>query len=131
MRARLVNPEVGVGDATHVMMHDLAHCDDLLIEDAHKLDPYVKNTIHPVIKSVYSHYSRSPHQERHLMALIESWGADDLFRNLHHLFEVRFVASEYIAISNFLTSFAGIVAGLRLEIKTKSITPEMKTNING
>ena len=47
MRARMVNPKVGVGDATHVMIHDLAHCDDLLIEDAHRTDPYVKNTIHP------------------------------------------------------------------------------------
>ena len=65
------------------------------------------------------------------MALIESWDADELLRKLHHLFEVlvRFVASEYIAISNFLASFADIVAGLRLEVK--SITPEMKAKING
>ena len=104
------------------MIHDLAHCDDLLSEDGLKIYPYVKNTMHPVIKAVYSHYSRSAHQQRHLMALIESWGADDLFRKLHHLFEVLSVVSEYIAISEFLASFAGIVAGLRLEVKTKSIT---------
>ena len=65
------------------------------------------------------------------MALIESWGADDLFRKNYYLFEVRFVASEYIAISNFLASFAGIVAGLRLEVKSDSIKPEMKAKING
>ena len=73
VRARLINPDVGVGDASHVMIHDLAHCDDLLIEDAHKIDPYVKDTnvtIHPVIKAVYSHFSRSPHKERHMMALV-------------------------------------------------------------
>ena len=52
------------------------------------------------------------------MALIESWGADYLFRKIRNLFDVRFVAYEYIVISNFLSSFAGIVSGLRLEVKT-------------
>ena len=31
VRARMMNADIGVGDVTHVMIHDLAHCDDLLI----------------------------------------------------------------------------------------------------
>jgi hypothetical protein len=131
VRAYMVNPTVGVGDATHVMVHDLAHCEDLLVEDAHKVDPYAKDVAHPLIMGVYARFSRSPHKYQHMIELIESWGAKDLFRQIHYLFEVRFVASEYIAISNFLASFAGIVAALRQEFNTADITPEMKLNING
>jgi hypothetical protein len=131
VRAHMVNPTVGVGDATHVMVHDLAHCEDLLVEDAHKVDPYANDVARPLIKGVYAHFPRSPHKYRHMMALIESWSAEDLFRQIHYLFEVRFVASEYIAISNFLASFAGIVAALRQELTTADITPDMKVKING
>ena len=46
----MLNAEVGVGDATHVMIHDIAHCDDLLIGDAHRTDPYVKIQFIPLSK---------------------------------------------------------------------------------
>ncbi len=54
-----------------------------------------------------------------MMPLIENWGAEDLFRKLDYLFEVRLVASEYIA--NFLTGFAGTVASLRIKLQTDTI----------
>ena len=42
VKARL-HGEHGLGDKTHVVIHDFAHSDDLLIEDAHKVDTYVKD----------------------------------------------------------------------------------------
>ena len=36
VKTRFVNSKVGVVDATHIMIHDLAHYDDLLIGDGHK-----------------------------------------------------------------------------------------------
>ena len=88
VRAREINSYIGVSDASCVMIHDVAHCDHWLIEDAHKIGPYAKDAIYLVIKAVYSQFSRSPHKERHMMALLESWGAEDLFRKLQYLFEV-------------------------------------------
>ena len=128
VRTRLVG-EQGLGDKTQT--HDFAHSDDLLVDDAHKIDKYIKDTVHPTIKAVYSHFSMSPHKHRHLMALVESWGAEDLYRQLHYLFEVRFVESEYIAITNFLASLVVIYGALKAETEVEGIKEEMKTKING
>ena len=130
VRARLLGDH-GLGDRTHIMTHDPAHSADLMVGDAHKTDQYVMGVIHPTIKEIYAHYSRSPHKHRHMMALVEKWGAADLFRQIHHLFEVRFVASEFVALSNFLASFVAIHEALGEELKTDDITPEMKTKITG
>ena len=52
---------------------------------------YVKTTIHPTIKAIYSHYSRSPHKLRRLLRRVGDLadGDGDVFRQLHYLFEVR------------------------------------------
>jgi hypothetical protein len=44
---------------------------------------------------------------------------------------LRFVPPKYIAISNFLASFDGIVAALRQELTEDGTTPETKAKING
>jgi hypothetical protein len=119
VRARLKGDH-GLSDQTHSHIHDLAHCDDLLIQDAHKAELHILDVIHPLLKAVYSHFSKSPHKYRHMMALVEKWGAEDLFRKLHYLFEVRFVASEHIAISNFLASYVAIVEALKAELEAAS-----------
>ena len=130
VRARLIG-EHGLGDTSFEMIHDRAHALDLLVDDAHKTCPYVKNVIHPVIKAVYSHFSRSPHKLRHMKALVDAWGAADLFRELHYLFEVRFVESEYLAISNFLQTLPALVAALEKELSDDDITSEMRAAIQG
>ena len=81
----------------------------LLIEDGHRTYPYIKEVVHPAIKDIYSHFSQSPHHRRRLDKLCEEWGADELLIKPHYLFGVRFVASELIAVKNFLRDLPAIV----------------------
>ena len=115
------------------MTHDPAHSTDLLIEDAHAAKTYVKEVIHVTIKSIFSHYSRSPHKLRRLMRRVGNLADDDgaVFRQLHYLFEVRFVASEFIALSNFLCDLPVIVAELTDELDYESTTDAKRAEING
>jgi hypothetical protein len=121
----------GLGDKTHEIFHDMAHAADLLVQDAHDEHPYMQETVHSVIKEVYTYFSQSPHKRRRLQALIESWGADNIFRKLHHLFEVRFVASEYIAVYNFLVDLPAIVATLVNDLDEVGVKPATRTKVNG
>jgi hypothetical protein len=130
VRARLVGTH-GLGDKTHVMFWDQAHCFDLLVADVYKNLPYITDIIHVVIKQIYTHFAQSPHQYRRLEKLVEDWGATDLLRKLHHLFEVRFVASEQVAVTNFLTDLPAIVAALKDELDEVGITSEKTAKLNG
>ena len=130
VRARMVGDH-GCGDSTFEQIHDGAHRLDLLLDDTHKLYRYVMDTVHSVVKGVYSHFSRSPHKLRHMKKLVEEWGAEDLYRQLHHLFEVRFVASEYLALKNFLDTLPAIVAALEAELTTGDLSQEGKIQVQG
>jgi hypothetical protein len=130
VRARLIGAH-GLGDETHTVTWDYAHSCDLLIEDGHEDYPYIKDIVHPLIKAVYTHFSQSPHHQRRLDQLCELWGAADLQRKLHYLFEVRFVASEYIAIKNFLHDLPAIFEVLKDELDIEGIPTEKSTKITG
>ena len=132
VKARIHNGH-GIGDKSHEVTHDYSHSTDLLIEDAHAEEDYVKGVIHPTIKSIFSHYSRSPHKLRRLLRRVGNLadGDGDLFRQLHYLFEVRFVASEFIALSNFLIDLPVIVAELTDELDYVSTTGAKRIEING
>ena len=51
MKAR-IHGDHGIGDASHEVTHDYAHSLDLLTDDAHTADDYVKTVIHPTIKAI-------------------------------------------------------------------------------
>lgn len=128
-----IHQQHGIGDTSHEVTHDFAHSCDLLIEDAHSAVKYVKDTMHVTIKQVYSHYSKSPHRLRHLMRRVDQLvdeGEPDVFRALHYLFEVRFVASEFIAMQNFLVDLPIIVAELKDELDLESTKAETRTLVN-
>ena len=57
--------------------------------------------IHPAIKAIYTFYVSSPKRERRFMKLIERMDKEGAVLRPHHLFEVRFVASEWVAIKTF------------------------------
>ena len=116
VRARLVGDH-GLGDVTFTMTHDPAHAQELLLGDAHKgSGDYVAEVIHSTIKDIYGYFSASPHKLRHMEKLVEEWGADDIYRKLHYLFETRFIESEFIAVSNFLATLPAIYAALQKEL---------------
>ena len=114
---RLKCKETGAGDKTIAVMHDVAHALDLLIGDAHAKHPYIVTKIHPVIRAVYTYYVSSPKRKRRLMRLVADMNKEDVFLELHHLFEVRFVSSEWTAIKKFLTNLPAIVKDLEDDLK--------------
>jgi len=59
--------------------------------------------------------------------LCEEWGADELLIKLHYLFGVRFVASELIAVKNFLRDLPAIVEVLNDELDMTDIPAEKST----
>ena len=82
-------------------MHNLAHSTYLAIGDAHAADPYVTTKIHPIIKGVYTYYVSSPKRKRRLMKLVADMNMEHVFLELHHLFEVRFIAQNGLLSETF------------------------------
>ena len=128
LRARLIGNH-GLGDKTHTHTHDYAHSAELMIGDAQKNIGYVLDKIHPTIKGIYAHHSRSPHRYRHMMELVERWGAKDLVRQLHYVFETRFTESERVALKNFLASYVAIFESLSAELSEEGIKDETRSKI--
>jgi hypothetical protein len=126
-----IHGEHGLNDRTHCFIWDIAHSADLLIEDAHSEagNQYVKEIVHPLIKEVYSFFSQSPHHQRRLDLLAEDWGAEDLVRKITYLFEVRFVASEFAAIKNFLIDLPVILSVLKEELDLVDISAEKREKL--
>ena len=71
---------------------------------------YISEKIDKTIKAVYAYYSRSPQRLRGLMAMAKSLELP--FHKLHYLFEVRFVESDFIAVTAFLVDYPVLVADL-------------------
>jgi hypothetical protein len=86
-----IHGDHGIGDNTHVVMHDLAHSTDLLIGAAHAADPYVREKVHPIIKAVYTYYVSSPKRKRRLMKLVDKMDKENVFLELHHLQYLKYV----------------------------------------
>jgi hypothetical protein len=90
-------------------IHDFGHALDLLIEGAHKAvnGNYIFETIHKVVKAVYSEFSVSPKRYNILMKVIDE--LDVTWYQLHYIFEVRFINSEYVALKNLLSDLPIVV----------------------
>ena len=128
VRARLVGAH-GIGDPTHQIYHDQAHCYDLLVGDVYKQIPYITEVVHGMVKQVYTYFAQSPHHQRHLEKLVSDWRATDLHRKLSNLFDVRFVDSERRTLSAFLTDLPAIVASLKEELDLEDISAEKRTKL--
>jgi len=70
----------GLGDSTHGAVWDGCHILDLSIDDAHDKVPYVKQTIHPLIRDLCGHHNGSPHEKRRFDMLRAEWGVKDVTR---------------------------------------------------
>jgi hypothetical protein len=125
------DPVRGYGDATFLVTHDAPHATDLLKGDGLNGDnsDYTRETVHKVVKATYSHFSRSPHRCRGLCSLAAEWGVEQ--KQLHYLFEIRFIASEVLVFSHFLTDLPAIVLYLRDEKQADDTSAEMKAKITG
>ena len=53
--------------------------------------------VHKCVKQGYTEFSMSPKRKSILDALIEAIGGN--FKSLHHLFEIRFINSEYVCLN--------------------------------
>ena len=94
VRARIKGVH-GIGDPSHEIAHDWAHAYDLSNGDVKAELQYIPDTVHTTMKAVYSHYSQSPQRARRLERKAGSWGAANLLKKMHYVFEVRFVESEF------------------------------------
>ena len=125
------DPVNGYGDTTFTTTHDTPHATDLLKGDGAGAisGNYVHGVVHVTAKSVYSHFSRSPHHCRGLCSLAADWGVEQ--QQLHYLFEIRFVASEVLVLSHFITDLPAVVMYLRDEKDNADTSAEMKAKIIG
>lgn len=125
------DPVRGYGDSTFITTHDAPHSTDLLKDDGASVlgGDYVRTTVHTTVKAIYSHFSRSPHRCRGLCALAAEWGVEQ--KQLHYLFEVRFVASEVLVLSHFLADLPAIVMYLRDEKDDADTSAETRAKIIG
>ena len=108
----------GLGDPTILTHWDPPHAVDIL--KSHAQSDYVKQ-MHTTIKAVWSHFSQSPKRSRHLAKFVAKHTAEWL--NLHYLFDVRFVESEYKALLAFAKDLALIVKFLQEERTDDAIDP--------
>ena len=99
----------GYGDTTLTTTHDAPHATDLVKGDGAGAisGNYVHDVAYVTVKSAYSHLSRSPRHCRGLCSLTADWGANQQL--LHYLTEIRFVASEVLVHSHFITDLPTVV----------------------
>ena len=118
--------EDGIGDPTILTHWDPPHAIDIL--KSHAQSDYVSQT-HVLIKAVWSHFLQSQKRSRQLDKFVAKHAADWL--NLHYLFPVRFVESEYKSLLAFAKDLALVVKFLRREQSDKSTEPNMLAKIVG
>ena len=116
----------GLGDPTILTHWDPPHAIDIL--KSHAQSDYVKQ-MHAIIKEVWSHFSRSPKRSRQLEKFVAKQSGEWL--NLHYLFEIRFVESEYKALLAFAKDLALIVKFLQAEQREESTDGVIKAKIVG
>ena len=64
------------------------------------------------------------------MKLVADMDKEDVFLELHHLFEVRFISSEWITIKHFLTNLPAVVKDLEDDLRNgDDMTPTKKAQV--
>ena len=97
-------------DPMNEYIQDPPHANELLKEDMHYEFPYICD-IHEFARQVYSHLSCSGKKTTGMEVLAEKMGVT--WKELHYIFDIRMVESEYIAISNLMSDYPVIVASFR------------------
>lgn len=109
-------------DEENEIIADPPHSGELLKEDMHKSFPFIYQ-IHTLIREVYSNYVSQGKKITGMERIAEAMGVP--WRELHYIFEVRMVESEYIAIEAFMVDYPVIITQLRADIATLSSSSDL------
>ena len=100
-------------DEANEVLTDPPHSGECLNEEMRQKFPYT-HEIHDVVKQLYSMLSFAGKKVAGMEALAKEMGVR--WHQLHYLFEIRMIESEYIALSNFMADYAVIIAWLVEEV---------------
>ena len=100
-------------DEENEIIADPPHSCELSKEEMHRKFPFTYQ-IHTLIREVYSNYVSQGKKITGMERIAEAMGVP--WRELHYIFEVRMVESEYIAIEAFMIDYPVIIAQLRADI---------------
>ena len=102
----------GYGDPTVLVIKDLPHSFDLLVEDGQggAMEEYL-TLLHKTINEIYSFFVRSPKQFRGLQKLIELEGSK--FAALKQFKDLRFVAFEAAALEAMIEDLPAVAKRLK------------------
>ena len=112
--ADTVKSLVWADDLMNEVLHDPPHSRELLQDDMRKKFLYILE-IHEIVKQMYSHLSFKGKALSGLQALASTLGVE--WHELHYLFAIQMVESEYIALVNFMKDYPVIIKYLEGEIK--------------
>ena len=123
--------EDGIGDPTQYVGWDPAHDQDLANAALGKEIVYIVDVIDVTVKEVYAHFSRSPQKLRGLEAMATA--VDCTLKQLHYLFEVRFIESQVKAYTAFIHDLPIILVTLKKDLAITQAnggpTPEKRTKM--
>jgi hypothetical protein len=101
-------------DVTNSVIRDPPHCCDIGREKMNEHFQYIPEALE-LIKSVYSYYAVHGKKIFGCMKIAESLGVD--WKQLHYIFPIRFVESEYVAITTFLHDYPVVVIDFQRTIE--------------
>lgn len=101
-------------DARNSVLRDPPHCCDIGRDRMNEHFQYIPEVLE-LIKSVYSDYSVHGKKLAGCEKIAEALGVD--WKQLHYIFPVRFVESEYIAVLAFMDDYPVIVTDYRQRIE--------------
>ena len=96
------------------VIHDPPDSCELLKEQMHEALPYIYD-IHELIRQVYSYFSAHGKKLDGMEKLASEMGIE--WKQLHYIFEIRFVESEYNSICNFMCDYAVIIAAFQAVVE--------------
>ena len=111
--ADTVKSKVKAEDEMNGVMTDPPHCGESLNEDMREKFVYISE-IHDLVKQLYSHLSFAGKKVAGLEALTKDMGV--VWHEIHYLFAIRMIESEYIALKNFMADYPVIIHWLRAEV---------------
>lgn len=94
-------------DSTISVFLDPPHATDNLVEKGQAALEYGKETIHVVVKEIYSFLAKSGKRTRLFEEVCEKLDLEP--KQIHYLYSIRFIESEYRCFVNFLYDYRGIV----------------------
>ena len=103
------------------VIHDPPHAAEILKGLMHQAFPYIFD-VHTIFREVYSNFAVHGKKLAGVVATATDMGVD--WKQLHYIFEVRMVESEYIATSNFLADWTAIVEDFQQHLDNVSGTTE-------